>query len=245
MISLQRHTTSKLIYYQYSFPEISKQTLLYWLCQSLWLWRTTKEPLDESERGEWKSWLKAQHSENEDHGIRSHHITANRWGYIGNSGWLYFLGLQNHCRWWLQPWNLKTVTPWKESYDQPRQHIKKQRHYFVNKVLLVKAMAFPVVMYGCESWTIKKAECQRIDAFELWCWKRLLRISWTAVRFLTIWATRETLTYSAKAQDSYISKSLVEIYYSQGFNPIFLKNMMLSEYLKKTGSEYSKLPPLQ
>ena len=50
------------------------------------------------------------------------------------------------------------------------------------KVLLVKAMIFPVVMYGCESWTIKKAECLRIDAFELWCWRRLLRVSWTARR---------------------------------------------------------------
>ena len=49
-------------------------------------------------------------------------------------------------------------------------------------VRLVKAMVFPVVMYGCESWTIKKAECQRIDAFELWCWRRLLRIPWTARR---------------------------------------------------------------
>ena len=51
------------------------------------------------------------------------------------------------------------------------------------KVRLVKAMVFPVVMYGCESWTIKKAECQRIDAFELWCWRRLLRVPWTAGRF--------------------------------------------------------------
>ena len=50
------------------------------------------------------------------------------------------------------------------------------------KVHLVKAMGFPVVMYGCESWTIKKAECQRIDAFELWCWRRLLRVPWTARR---------------------------------------------------------------
>ena len=49
----------------------------------------------------------------------------------------------------------------------------------LTKVHLVKAMAFPVVMYGCESWTIKKAECQRIDAFELWCWRRLLRVPWT------------------------------------------------------------------
>ena len=51
------------------------------------------------------------------------------------------------------------------------------------KVRLVKAMVFPVVMYGCESWTVKKAKCQRIDTFELWCWRRLLRIPWTARRF--------------------------------------------------------------
>jgi len=50
------------------------------------------------------------------------------------------------------------------------------------KVRLVKAMVFPEVMYGCESWTVKKAECQRIDAFELWCWRRLLRVPWTARR---------------------------------------------------------------
>ena len=68
---------------------------------------------------------------------------------------------------------------WKKSYDQPRQHIKKQRHYFTNKGL-VKAMVSPVVMYGCETWIIKKAERQRIDAFELWCLRRLLRVSWTA-----------------------------------------------------------------
>ena len=72
--------------------------------------------------------------------------------------------------------------PWKKSYDQPRQHIKKQRHYFLTKVHLVKAMVFLVVIYGCESWTIKKAERQRIDAFELWCWRRLLRVPWTARR---------------------------------------------------------------
>ena len=53
----------------------------------------------------------------------------------------------------------------------------------LTKVRLVKAMVFPVVMYGCESWTIKKAECRRIDAFELWCWRRLLRVPWTARRF--------------------------------------------------------------
>ena len=110
----------------------------------------------------------------------------------------YFSRLQNHCRWWLQPWNEKMLAPWKESYDQPTQHIKKQRHCFSAfwlrssvksrdivlpiKVRLVKAMVFPVVMYGCDSWTIKKAELRRIDAFELWCWRRLLRVPWTARR---------------------------------------------------------------
>ena len=57
-----------------------------------------------------------------------------------------------------------------------------QRHYFAGKLHLVKGMAFPVVMYGCESWTIEKAERQRMDAFELWCWRRLLRVPWTARR---------------------------------------------------------------
>ena len=65
---------------------------------------------------------------------------------------------------------------------QLRQHSKKQRDYLPTKVHLVKAMVFPVVMYGCESWTIKKAEHRRIDAFELWCWRRLLRVPWTARR---------------------------------------------------------------
>ena len=74
------------------------------------------------------------------------------------------------------------LTPWKKSCDQLRQHIKKQRHYFADKVHLVKAMVFPVVMYECECWTIKKAESRRIDAFELWCWRRLLRVPWTARR---------------------------------------------------------------
>ena len=74
------------------------------------------------------------------------------------------------------------LAPWKKSYDQPRPHIQKQRQYFANKVHVVKAMVFPVVMYGCDSWTIKKAKWQRIDAFELWCWRRLLRVPWTARR---------------------------------------------------------------
>ena len=66
------------------------------------------------------------------------------------------------------------------------------------KVHLVKAMVFPVVMYGCESWIIKKAKCQRIDAFELWCWRRLLRVSWTARRSNQSFLKEISLEYSLK-----------------------------------------------
>ena len=66
---------------------------------------------------------------------------------------------------------LKDACPWKKSYEKPGQNIKKQRHSLLTKVCLVKAMVFLVVMYECERWTIKKAERQRIDAFELRCWK--------------------------------------------------------------------------
>ena len=76
----------------------------------------------------------------------------------------------------------KTLAPWKKSYDQPLQHIKSRDFTLPTKVHLVKALVFPVVMYGCESWTIKKVECQRIDAFELCCRRRLLRVPWTARR---------------------------------------------------------------
>ena len=88
----------------------------------------------------------------------------------------------------LGPISLQMVTaamklkdaPWKESYDQSRQHIKKQRHYFSRQVCIVKTMVFPVVMCRCESWTTMRAECIRIYLFELWCWRRLLRVTSTA-----------------------------------------------------------------
>ena len=107
---------------------------------------------------------------------------AKRWGESGNSDKFYFLWFQNHCGCWLQPQNNETLAPWKKSYGKLRRYIKKQGHYFTDKVHLVKAMVFPVVMYGCESWTKKKAEHQRIDAFDLWCWRRLLRVPWIARR---------------------------------------------------------------
>ena len=146
---------------------------------------------------------------------------ANRWGNSGNSDRLYFGGLQNHCKWWLQPylledacsifmfwffcwqgmqdlsfptrdqthtpctgrWNLKRyLLPGRKAMTNVDNILKGRNITLLTKVHLVQAMVFPVVMYGCESWTIKKAKHGRIDAFELWCWRRLLRVPWTARR---------------------------------------------------------------
>ena len=71
---------------------------------------------------------------------------------------------------------------WKKIYDILRHRIQKQKHHFADKGSYSQSYGFPVVMYGCDSWIIKKAECQRFDAFELWCWRKLLRVSWTARR---------------------------------------------------------------
>ena len=107
---------------------------------------------------------------------------ANRWGNNGNSERLYFGGLQNHCN--------------GDSNHEIKRHLLLGRKVMTNldsilksrdiilptKVHLVKAIVFPVVMCGCESLTIKKVECQRIDAFELWCCRRFLKVLWTARR---------------------------------------------------------------
>ena len=77
---------------------------------------------------------------------------------------------------------LKDACSLEETYDKPRQHIKKQRHYFADKRSPSQSYSFSSSHYWCERWTIRKAEWQRIDAFELWCWKRLLRVPWTARR---------------------------------------------------------------
>ena len=124
------------------------------------------------EESEWKSWLKTQHSKNEDHGTLSRYFMANRWGTNRNSDRLYFLWLRNHrgdCS-----HEIKTLAPWKKSYDQARQHIKKQKHYFGDKGPPSQSYVFPVVMYGCKIGTRKKAESWRIDVFQLWCWRRVL-----------------------------------------------------------------------
>ena len=77
---------------------------------------------------------------------------------------------------------LKTLTPWKKSYDQPRQHIKMQRYYFANECPSKQGYGFSSGHVWSEIWIVKKTECRRIDAFELWCWRRLLRVPWTTRR---------------------------------------------------------------
>ena len=107
---------------------------------------------------------------------------GNRWEDRGNSVRLYFFGLQNHCRWWLKPWNYKTLTPWKESYDQPRQHIKKQRHYFANKGPSGQGYDFSSGHVWMWELDYKESWAPKMDALELWYWRRLLRVPWTARR---------------------------------------------------------------
>ena len=95
---------------------------------------------------------------------------VNRCGSNGNNERLYFGGLQKHCRWWL-------------CHETKRYLLFGRRDItLLINVLLVKTMVFPLVMYGCESWTIKKTERRRIDAFKLWCLRRFFRVPWTARR---------------------------------------------------------------
>ena len=93
-----------------------------------------------------------------------------------------FLRCQSHWDSECRPKINKTLAPWKKSYDKPRKHIKKQGHHFADKGLYSQVMVFLAVMYRCDSWTIKNTEHQRIDAFELRCWRRVLRVTWTARR---------------------------------------------------------------
>ena len=108
---------------------------------------------------------------------------GNRWGNSGNSVRLYFLGskitVDGDCS-----HEIKRLLLLRRKVMTKLDSILKSRDITLpTKVRLVKAMVFPVVMYACDSWTVKKAERQRIDAFELWCWRRLLRVPWTARRF--------------------------------------------------------------
>ena len=142
-----------------------------------WLWLRSWTPYCQSQ-----TWLKAQHSENEDHGIWSYHFMANRWGNNGNSGRLYFGGSKisadDDCSQEIK----RQLLLGRKVMIKIDSILKRRDISLPAKFPLIKAMAFPVVVYGCKSWTIKKAKHRRIDTFELWCWRRLLRVPWTARR---------------------------------------------------------------
>ena len=107
---------------------------------------------------------------------------GNRWGNSGNSVRLYVLGSKitadGDCSHEIK----RRLLLGRKVMTNLDSILKRRDITLPTKVCLVKAMVFPLVMYGCESWTVKKAECWRIDAFELWCWRRLLRVPWTARR---------------------------------------------------------------
>ena len=106
---------------------------------------------------------------------------ANRWGNNGNSDRLY-LGGDLNCRCDCSHEIKRHLLLGRKVMTNLDSIFKSRDIRMPTMVHLIKAMVFPVVMYGCESWTIKKAECRRIDAFDLWCWRRLLRVPWTARR---------------------------------------------------------------
>ena len=119
---------------------------------------------------------------NEDHGIQSYHFMANRWGRIQRVRDFIFLGFKitadGDCSHEIK----RRVLLGRKAMTNLESILESRDSTLLTKVYLVKAMVFPGVMYRCESLTIKKAKCQRTDAFELWCWRRLLRVPWTARR---------------------------------------------------------------
>ena len=144
--------------------------------------RGTEEPLNKGEGGDWKSWLKTQHSKNEDNDIQSHHfmhILGETMGTVAD----FILGGS-------------IITADGNCHHESKRHLLLGRKAMTNLnnilesqditwptvVCIVKAMVFPLGIYGYKSCTIKKAKGRRINAFKLWCWRRLLRIPWTARR---------------------------------------------------------------
>ena len=107
---------------------------------------------------------------------------ANRWGNSGNSDRLYFGGSKITADGDYSHEIKRRLLLGRKVMTNLDSILKSRDITLPTKVHLIKGMVFPVIMYGCESWTIKKAECWRTDAFELWCWRRLLRVPWTARR---------------------------------------------------------------
>ena len=127
-----------------------------------------------------KAGLKLNTQKTQDHGIQSYHFMANRWGKVQAVTDFIFLGSKitadSDCSHEIK----RCLLLGRKAVTNLDSILKSRDITLPTKVHLVKVMVFPVVMYGCESCTIKKAEYQRINAFELWCWTKLLRVPWTA-----------------------------------------------------------------
>ena len=129
-----------------------------------------------------KNWLKTQHSKNKDSGIQSHHLMAIDGGPVETVRDIVFLGYKITADGDFSHEVKKRLFIGRKVMTNLHSILKSRNITLPTNVHLVKSMVFPVVMYGCESWIIKKTEHWRIDAFELWCWRRLLRVPWTARR---------------------------------------------------------------
>ena len=144
---------------------------------------------------------------------------ANRWRNKGNSERLYFGGLKitadGDCNHEIK----RCLLLGRKARTNLDSILKNRDITLPTKVHLVKAMIFPVVMYGCESWTIKKADCQRIDAFELWCWRRLLRVPWTA--------RRSYQSILKEISPEYSSEGLMLKLTLQSFGHLMAKNQLI------------------
>ena len=139
-------------------------------------WRGNKKPLDEGERRDWKSWLKIKHSKNQGHVIQSHHSMASKGEKLETVTDFIFLGSKITVNSDYSHEIKRCLHLGKKAMTNQDSILKCRDITLLTKVHIVKAMAFPVVMYRCESWTLNKVECQRIDAFILWCWRRHLRV---------------------------------------------------------------------
>ena len=131
-----------------------------------------KQPLDESEKGEWKSWLKTQHLKNPDHGIWSHHFMAKREKVEAVTEFMllgFKITVYGDCSHEIK----RCLIPGRKAVTNLENILKSKDITLPTKAHLVKAIVFPLVMYKCESCTIKKAECQRMDGFKLRCCNRL------------------------------------------------------------------------
>ena len=148
---------------------------------------------------------------------------ANRWGKSGNSDRLYFGGSKITADGYYSHEIKRRLLLGRKFKANLDNMLKSRDSTLATKVHLVKAMVFSVVIYGCDSWTIKKAECQRIDAFELWCWKRLLRGPWTA--------RRSNLSILKEISPEYSLEGLMLKLKLQYFGHLMLRNDSLEKTL--------------